>query len=114
MCKARRLPPYALLRAFIQGTPSSSMDFELHPQYPPQERSFNVLVAPREHFIAMINRNLNLRRYKVLFVTGNCSGSLSRLHRRFTDSEELVVNNLPKKISSIHHQNCRPCNSSMS
>jgi hypothetical protein len=35
----------------------------------------------------MLNRNLNLQRYKVLFVTGNYSGILSRLHRRFTELE---------------------------
>jgi hypothetical protein len=44
-------------------------------------------VTPREHFIAMLNRNLNLQRFKVLFVTGNYSGILSRLHRRFTELE---------------------------
>jgi hypothetical protein len=35
----------------------------------------------------MLNRNLNLQRYKVLFVTGNFSGILKRLHRRFTELE---------------------------
>jgi hypothetical protein len=35
----------------------------------------------------MLNRNLNLQRYKVLYVTGNFSGILSRLHRRFTELE---------------------------
>jgi hypothetical protein len=35
----------------------------------------------------MLNRNLNLQRYKVLFVTGNYSGILSRLHRRFAELE---------------------------
>ena len=63
------------------------MDFELHPTVSLKERSFNVLVAPREHFIQMLNRNLNLQRYKVLYVTGNFSGILSRLHRRFTELE---------------------------
>jgi hypothetical protein len=63
------------------------MDFDLHPTVSLKERSFNVLVAPREHFIAMLNRNLNFQRYKVLFVTGNYSGILSKLHRRFTELE---------------------------
>ncbi|MDD1757605.1 MAG: hypothetical protein LUQ22_02600 [Methanotrichaceae archaeon] len=63
------------------------MDFELHPTVSPQGKSFNVLVAPREHFIEMLNRNLNLQRFKVLSVTGNFSGILSRLHRRFTEQE---------------------------
>jgi hypothetical protein len=57
------------------------------PQYSTQREVVNVLVAPREHFIVMLNRNLNLQRYKVLFVTGNYSGILSRLHRRFTELE---------------------------
>ena len=35
----------------------------------------------------MLNRNLNLQRFKVLFVTGNYSGILSLLHRRFTRLE---------------------------
>jgi hypothetical protein len=61
------------------------MDFELHPTVSLKERSFNVLVAPREHFIEMLNRNLNLQRFKVLFVTGNFSGILSRLHRRLME-----------------------------
>src|SRR5512139_1324677 len=63
------------------------MDFKLHPPVSLHERSYNVLVAPREHFIAMLNRNLNLQRFKVLYVTGNFSGILSRLHRRFTELE---------------------------
>ena len=35
----------------------------------------------------MLNRYSNLQRYRVLFVTGNYSGVLSRLHRRFTKLE---------------------------
>ncbi|MDD1753373.1 MAG: hypothetical protein LUQ38_09845 [Methanotrichaceae archaeon] len=61
------------------------MDFELHPTVISQGRSFSVLVPPRDHFIVMLN--LNLQRFKVLFVTGNYSGILSRLHRRFTELE---------------------------
>jgi len=60
------------------------MDLELHPTVSLKEHSFNVLVAPREHFIAMLNRNLNLQRYKVIYVTGNFSGILSatsKVHR---------------------------------
>jgi hypothetical protein len=53
------------------------MDFELYPTESLKERSFNFLVPSREHFVAMFNRNLNLQRYEVLFVTGNHSGILS-------------------------------------
>ena len=63
------------------------MDFQLHPSVTLHERSFNVLVAPRQLFIDMLNRNLNLQRFKVLYVTGNFSGILSRLHRKFTELE---------------------------
>ena len=63
------------------------MDFHLHLNLSLRESSYNVLVAPREHFIAMLNRNLNLQLFKVLFVIGNYSGILSRLHRRFTELE---------------------------
>ncbi|MDD1757937.1 MAG: hypothetical protein LUQ22_04310 [Methanotrichaceae archaeon] len=65
----------------------SKVDFELHPTVSLKEKSFNVLVAPREHFIEMLNCNLNLQRFEVLFVTGDFSGILSRLHRRFTELE---------------------------
>jgi len=35
----------------------------------------------------MLNRNFNLQLFKVLFIIGNYSGILSRLHRRFTELE---------------------------
>ncbi|MDD1751622.1 MAG: hypothetical protein LUQ38_00845 [Methanotrichaceae archaeon] len=35
----------------------------------------------------MLNRNLNLQRYRVLYFTGNYPGILSRLHRRITELE---------------------------
>ncbi len=40
-------------------------------------------------FIQALNRNLNLQRFKVLYVTGNSSAILSRLDRRF----EVLVQN---------------------
>jgi hypothetical protein len=63
------------------------MDFELCPTIALREGSFNVLVAPKEMFIQALNKNLNLQRYKVLFVSGNYSGILSKLDRRFTELE---------------------------
>jgi hypothetical protein len=59
------------------------MDFELLPTVSLRSRSFNALTAPREMFIQALNRNLNLQRFKVLYVTGNSSAILSRLDRRF-------------------------------
>ena len=63
------------------------MDFELLPTISLRSRSFNVLQAPREMFIKAINQNLNLQRYKVLYICGNYSGILSKLDRRFQDLE---------------------------
>ena len=74
----------ALLSKVIQ---IDIMDFELHPAVSLKPRSFNVLVAPRQTFIDMLNRNPNLQRFKILYVSGNFSGILSRLHRTFTELE---------------------------
>jgi hypothetical protein len=63
------------------------MDFEFYPTISLRSRSFNVLQAPRELFIQALNRNLDLQRYKVLYVCGNHSGILSKLDRRFQDLE---------------------------
>jgi DNA polymerase I len=63
------------------------MDFELYPTISLRSRSFNALQAPRELFIQALNRNLNLQRYKVLYICGNHSSILSKLDRRFQDLE---------------------------
>jgi DNA polymerase I len=63
------------------------MDIELHPAVSLQENTLNVLVAPPELLIEAINSNLNLQRYKVLFISGNYSRILSRLDRNFTELE---------------------------
>ncbi|HSD56648.1 MAG TPA: hypothetical protein VLB04_00595, partial [Methanotrichaceae archaeon] len=59
------------------------MDFELYPTVTLRPRSFNALLAPSEMFIQAMNRNLNLQRFRVLYVSGNYSAILSRLDRRF-------------------------------
>ncbi len=59
------------------------MDFELHSTITLGPRSFNALIAPKEIFVQALNRNLNLQRFKVLYVTGNYSAILSHLDRRF-------------------------------
>ncbi len=53
------------------------MDFELYPTITLRSRSFNALLAPREMFIQALNRNLNLQRFRVLYVTDNYSAILS-------------------------------------
>jgi DNA polymerase I len=63
------------------------MDFQLCPTVTLMARSFNALVAPREMFTRALNRNLNLQRFKVLYVCGNYSAILSRLDRRFETLE---------------------------
>lgn len=63
------------------------MDFDLLPSVSLRPRSFNALVAPNEMFAKVLNHNLNLQRFKVLYICGNYSSVLSRLDRRFQDLE---------------------------
>jgi hypothetical protein len=63
------------------------MEIELHPAISMLPGTFNVLMAPMEIFVGALNSNLNLQRYKVLYVCGNYSRILSRLDRKFTDLE---------------------------
>ncbi|RQW77163.1 MAG: hypothetical protein EHM14_15000 [Methanothrix sp.] len=82
------------------------MDFELYPTITLRSRSFNVLVAPRELLIQALNKNLNLQRYKVLFVSGNYSGVLSKLDRRLTELEVrrgFTVFQLMTILEEAHH-----------
>jgi hypothetical protein len=84
----------------------SHMDFELHPTITLRPRSFNVLVATREMFIQALNKNLNLQRFKVLYVAGNYSGILSKLDRRFTELEirrSFTVFQLMTTLEEAHH-----------
>jgi len=83
-----------------------SMDFELLPTVSLRPRSFNALAAPREMFIQALNRNLNLQRFKVLYVTGNSSAILSRLDRRFEALEirrGFTVFQLMTILEEAHH-----------
>ncbi len=59
------------------------MDFDLYPTITLRSRSFNALLAPRDFFVQALNRNLNIQRFRVLYITGNYSAVLSRLDRRF-------------------------------
>jgi hypothetical protein len=63
------------------------MEIELHPAVSLLEETFNVLIAPVEMLVDALNSNLNLQRYKILFISGNYSRILTRLDRRFTSLE---------------------------
>ena len=52
------------------------MDCDLLPSVSLRPRSFNALVAPNEMFARALNRNLNLQRFKVLYICGNYSSVL--------------------------------------
>jgi len=80
------------------------MDFELFATIALRERSFSVLVAPGEMFIQALN--LNLQRLKTPFVSGNYSGILSKLDRRFTELEirrGFTVFQLMTILEEAHH-----------
>jgi DNA polymerase I len=57
------------------------MQFELHPSVTLTSNTFNVLVAPPGMLIDAINNNPSFQRFKILYVPGNYSQVLSRLHR---------------------------------
>ena len=63
------------------------MDFDLLPTVSLRPRSFNALVAPNDMFAKALNCNLNLQRFKLLYICGNYSSVLSRLDRKFQDLE---------------------------
>jgi hypothetical protein len=56
--------------------------------------------------IQALNKNLNLQRYKVLYVSGNYSGILSKLDRRLTELEVrrgFTVFQLMTILEEAHH-----------
>ena len=82
------------------------MDFELYPTIILRPRSFNALLAPKEMFVQSLNRNLNLQRFKVLYVAGNYSAILNKLDRKFVDLEirrGFTVFQLMTILEEAHH-----------
>jgi hypothetical protein len=63
------------------------MEIELHPGVSLLEETFNVLIAPVEMLVDALNSNLNLQRYKILFISSNYSRIFTRLDRPFTSLE---------------------------
>ena len=107
--------PFLLLDYFRPASSSASypilhpfriMDFELYPTIILRPRSFNALLAPKEMFVQALNRNLNLQRFKVLYVAGNYSAVLSKLDRKFVDLEirrGFTVFQLMTILEEAHH-----------
>ena len=62
-----------------------NMIIELLPTVSLIPETFNVLLAPAEMVAGVLNSNLKLQRYKILFICGNYSRILSRLSRKFTE-----------------------------
>jgi hypothetical protein len=82
------------------------MDFELYPTITLRSRSFNVLQSPREMFVQALNSNLNLQRFKVLYISGNYSAILSKLDRKFIELEirrGFTVFQLMTILEEAHH-----------
>jgi hypothetical protein len=63
------------------------MEFELHPAISLKPGTFNILIAPEKLFADALNNHLHLQRYGILYIGGNYSRILSRLHRKFTELE---------------------------
>ena len=63
------------------------MDFDLLPSVSLRPSPFNALVAPNEMFAKALNHNLNLQRFKVLYICGNYSSVLAGWTAGFQDLE---------------------------
>jgi DNA polymerase I len=63
------------------------MEIELLPTVSLLPETFSVLIAPVDLLAGAINSHLELQRYKVLFICGNCSRILSRMNRNITELE---------------------------
>ena len=82
------------------------MDLELHPSITLQDRAWHILVAPLPMLIAALNRHLELQRFEVLYICGNCSRVLSSLDRRFTTLQirrAFTVFQLMTVLEESHH-----------
>jgi hypothetical protein len=55
-------------------------------------------------FIQALNRNLNLQRFHMLYVSGNYSAILSRLNHRFEALEIRRANSLPAQKNKPTHK----------
>ena len=70
--------------SYLNGHPYPIMEIELHPAISLLEDTFNGLVAPPEMLVDAINSNLNLQRYKVLFMRHRLRTGMYRTsHRSF-------------------------------
>jgi DNA polymerase I len=82
------------------------LTIELHPAVSLLQDTFNVLVAPPELLADAINNNLNLQRYKVLFISGNYSRILRKLNRNITELDvrrAFTVFQLMTILDENHH-----------
>jgi DNA polymerase I len=82
------------------------MEIELLPTVSLLPETFSVLIAPVDLLAGAINNHLELQRYKVLFICGNCSRILSRLNRNITEIDvrrAFTVFQLMTILEENHH-----------
>jgi len=82
------------------------MELDLFPPIALREGTFNVLVAPEKAFISALNGHLNMQRFRTLYISGNYSGILSKLDRRFTDLDvrrSFTAYQLLTILEELHH-----------
>ena len=92
--------------SYPRSIPYPIMEIELHPAVSLVQDTFNVLVAPPELLVDAINNNLNLQRYKVLFISRNYSRILRKLNRNITELDvrrAFTVFQLMTILDENHH-----------
>jgi DNA polymerase I len=82
------------------------MELELLPTVSLLPETFSVLIAPVELLAGALNSHLDLQRYRVLFISGNCSRILGRLNRKITEMDvrrAFTVFQLMTILEENHH-----------
>jgi len=82
------------------------MEIALLPTVSLHPETNSLLIAPVEMLASALNSNLELQRYKILFISGNYSRILNRLNRNFTELDvrrAFTVFQLMTILEENHH-----------
>jgi lipoate-protein ligase B len=82
------------------------MELEIGPGANVQPGSFCLMISPEEFLASSLNNHLDLQRFQALYVCGNRSGILDRLHRRFANIDvrrAFTAFQLLTVLEEVHH-----------
>jgi len=83
------------------------MEFELHPSIVLQSGTWSILIAPESFVVQALNERLStIERFLVLYVCGNYSRVLSKIHRRYSNFDiqrSFTAFQLLRILDDSHH-----------